>query len=176
MIGSRMIRVIKRDGSEEPFDAPKLGAAVWRAMGRAGGHVQASQLATVVQFYLARRSPDSVSSAAVFEMANKALRCVHLDDAADAMERYWRQRLIRRRVMRVVHDNGSVTLWDKRWVIELGRRLWRLSPVTARILAGKVERQLLGRRQSLLTRQEVLDALNTHVCQWGLADAVPVET
>ena len=67
MDGFRTIRVIKRDGSTEPFDETKLAAAMWTAMrDRQGEYEDARELARAVRCFLHRVGWPCVASAAVF--------------------------------------------------------------------------------------------------------------
>lgn len=170
-----MIRVVKRDGSVEMFDAHKLAAAMYRAMsGFWGRHEDASELARAVGIYLARRRRRRVSSAAIFEMALKSLRQVRFDVAAAMFEahRAWRRRC--RRDLRVIYDDGHVTLWDKAWAVNLACRNWCLRPVTGRIIAASLEEELLCGERQFVLRSEVVARVNAWVSRYGLADAVPV--
>lgn len=169
-----MIQVIKRDGSREPFVAEKLCLSMYRAMGSDSARfADARDLSVAIEIYLARNGREQVSSAALFEMAVKVLRRVRMDLAADAMEARFAWRENRRRRLRIRHENGSLTLWDKSWVVEMALRSWWLMPQTARILAGHVELLALCDEEEL-PRHAIVDWLNESVSQFGLADAVPV--
>ena len=174
MNGSGTIWVQKRDGGVEDFDSLKLVGAVSRAVRPAGGRCgYARPIAAAIELFCRRSGCACVSSAAVFEMTVKAMRCVRLETGAEAMEshRTWRAR--RRRQLRVSHEGGQVTMWDKSWLCELAQRSWRLSRSAARIIAGRLECELLAGPDELLWRGAVVDMLNAHVAACGLADAVP---
>lgn len=176
MDGSRKIRVCKRDGTEEAFSAPKLAAGMARAMRETTGrYFDALQLALAVEVYLERSNRQKVSSSALFEMVLKVLRRCGMDQAAEAMETCRVVRAEARRHVRVCHDGGQSTQWDKNWLSLLAERSWFLSPTTARILAGDVERELLARGPGVATRGDILEMLNQRVAEYGLADAVPVQ-
>jgi len=173
--GSRKVRIVKRDGSSEPYDGAKLAGTVYRAMWRGpGGRQCACHLAVAIGIHLRRSHLRRISSAAIFEMVVLALRRVGFTEPADRMEAHHRRRARLRGGLRVHHDSGQVSLWDKSWLGELGRRSWFLSRPTARILAGQVECELLEADVSDLSRQDVLERLNRLVSEYGLADAVPV--
>jgi len=175
MHGSRTIRITKRDGTHEAFDRRKFAGALWRAMdGRGGCPELADHLAEAVELYLRCRSRRRTSSAALFEMAVRVLRAVHLPAALEAFERHQVRRADRRRRLTLHHDNGKVTLWDKSWLAEHARRSWNVSRTTARIIAGHIEAELLRRRLAMVTREDVVAMLNAQMAQFGLADAVPV--
>ncbi len=177
MSGSRMIRVLKRDGNPEPFSAHKLAAAIARGMKRAkrGSLRDARDLAGVIQVYLQQRDMTAVSSAAVFEMTLKVLHRVGMDPAANAMEAYRFRRSWRRRRVCVDHGDGRVTTWSKAWLGRIGGRMWHLAAPTTRIISALVEEKVLRGRARILRRQKLLDLFSTYVSELGLADAVPVQ-
>lgn len=175
MHGSRTIRVIKTDQTEEPFDAGKLSAAMYRAMPPSPDRRRTClQFAVAIEEYLRRTCWVMVTSDAVHELAAKVLSRCGYEQAAEAMvvSRQWRR--IRRTRLSVQHEGGERTAWDKSWLSCWARSSWRLSRRTARILAGMVERELLARDAALVCRIDVLDMLNRFVAEYGLADAVPV--
>ncbi len=175
MDGSRKIRVIKGDSTEEPFDARKLAASMFRAMeGRRGRLYDAVQLSIAIGIYLKRSSLLTVTSDALSEFAVKVLRRCRLSEAASAMEDFRQRRRIRRTRLAVRHEGGKVTMWDKGWLSSWAQSSWLLSRTTSRILAGQVERELLDSEAIVVSRLEVLDMLNRRVAEYGLADAVPV--
>jgi len=172
--GSRTIRVVKRDGSEEPFCRTKLAGTMWRAIGRDGGNFgDARALALAIEVYLDRRGQRQISSAAVFEMAVKVLRRCRLSKAARAMERHRWRRHAARACLRIRHDGGAVTEWDKSWLALRARCAWRVSYDTSRILAEQLESDLLSAGRRTVERREVLALLDGRVASYGLADAVP---
>ena len=98
MIGSRTIRVTKRDESIEDFDVRKLAAVMWRAMrGPRVSFEHALHLAQAVELYLRRKDMKYVSSSAIFEMVLKVFRHIKLTDAAHTIEQHreWRDVLRR---------------------------------------------------------------------------------
>jgi len=166
---------MKRDGSFERFDEAKLAGSMWAAMkGRLGGHEDARELARAVTCHLHRTGQDCISSTAVFEMALKVLRRVRLWDVARAMEMAQQRRRAGRKLLRVLHDGGHMTLWDKSWLATLASHSWHLSPGCGRILAAMIERELLREPSQTVHRQDLLDRVNDYVAAYGLADAVPV--
>jgi len=169
-----MIQVLKRDGSVEGFDARKLTAAIWRSMrGASRTFEHACRLAEAVELYLRRRDVRCISSTALFEMTLKVLRCVGPLRAADAAEKFRQLRDALRRQLRIRHEKGRITYWDKAWACEFARASWGVSPQTARILAGKIEIELFALNDPVVPRQKVLDMLNRMMAEYGLADAVP---
>ncbi len=175
MVGSWTIRVLKRDGQAEEFDGLKLAAAIWRAMG--GGqdfYPQALYFSDAIRFYVSRGRQGCVSSAAIFEMCVKLLQYVGQPLAARRMQEHRSWRMARRRELRIRHERGKLTLWEKGWLAEFARRSWRLSTRTARILAGQIEADLLQGSAREIPRQEIINRLNEITAAYGLADAVPV--
>ncbi len=172
---SRKTRVRKRDGSVEDFDVAKLAGAIRRVLDRLEGVcADPEDLARGIQLYLQRSRRATVSSSAVFGMLVKVLRRVRLGDAAELFELHRTLRMVRRRLLRIRHDDGCATQWDKSWLAAIAERMWHVSRTTARMLAGEIELHLLPQEEAEVSRDEVLLMLNCHVSQWGLAEAVPV--
>lgn len=170
-----MIRVSKRDGSEEAFDCRKLTRAMWRAMGRTSGRFrEARQLALAIRIHLERCGKLSVPSVAVHGMAVGVLRQAGLADAAWALETHSRLRELRRSRLRICHDGEKVTLWDKSWLSQVAQRSWFLSVRMGRLLAGEIESELLAAAPAIVSRRRVMALLNERVAGYGLADAVPL--
>lgn len=172
-----MIRILKRDGSGELFDQGKLQGSMWRAMrGTDGRPEDAAELASAVAIYLRRKGTQVISSAALFEMVLKVFRRVRLDAAAKVMEahRAWRER--ERTNLRVVHECGKETLWDKSWLVQLACRSWNIQRPTGRFLVGQLESRLLSKRCRSVSREHLVNTINQMVTWYGLADAVPVHS
>lgn len=175
MNGTGTVRVIKRDGGVELFCEAKLAGAIWRAIQATGGRYRdANDLAQAIGIFLKRSGRRCVSSAVMLEMVLKVLNRAELAQAAQAMEAHRDWRAIRREQLRVLYADGKSACWDRRWLEELAVRSWNIDPTTARILAGQIENDLLCGQMSSVSRQEVLDRLNTRMAELGLADAVPV--
>lgn len=175
MSGSRTIRVLKRDGRTEDFNRGKLACAMWRAMrGTGTRRSDARELASAVAIYLDSKSKYTVSSSAVFEMGLKVFRRVAMYPAAKVFEahRVWRDD--GRKALRVAHESGRETRWDKGWLAEVISHSWHIQLEVSRILAGEVENRVLQERRETISRLEVLDIANETVASYGLADAVPV--
>ena len=176
MSESRTIRVIKRDGSVEAFDEPKLTAAMWAAMeGCQGEYEDARELARAVRCFVHRIGWLSVATAAIFEMSLKIMRRVQLGRAAAEYETFRQRRKAGRKRLRVIHDAGQITAWDKAWLAKMACRVWNVSTRTGRILAGQVEGELLADGRGWIRRRDLVDMMNASVLEFGLGDAVPVE-
>lgn len=175
MNGSRMVRVLKRDGGVEDFDRWKLAAAIGRALaGTPGEFRDAVELSSAVDIYLRRRGCECVSSAALLEMVIKVLHRVGLPAAAEALEARHQWRAARRRAVHVQHHGGRVTGWDKSWLADFACRSWDLRRATGRIIAARVEEELLGEDPRPVSRDTLVERMNEWVVALGLADAVPV--
>ncbi len=175
MSRSRKIVVNKRDGQVEAFDAAKLAGTLGRALGRSGGDISdARELARAIAIFLVRGKRSDIPSTAIFEMGLKALRHVEMGEAAEILELNHTLRNIRRKLVRVRHDDGRLTMWDKSWLVELAMRMWHVSRTTGRILAGEVEGEIISQDKPEVSRGEIIDLLNRRVAERGLADAVPV--
>lgn len=172
---SGMIRVLKRDGTVEPFDTRKLAGAIWRAMrGTPGQYEDACQLALAMKIYIDRETVKVVSSGAIFEMAVKVLARVSLAEAAETLRMHRGQTHAWRHMMRVQHYGGRVTYWDKAWLSELACKSWYLMPRTGRIIAGEIEQLLRHADKEIVSRGELVEMVNRRVTELGLGDAVPV--
>jgi len=173
--GSRTIRVLKRDGSSEPFQTLKLAGAMWRGMQQSRGRYHdARDLAEAIEIHLARTGQNTVTSDTVFAMVIRVLRRVRMGRAGQAIETHRLWRRAQRAGLLVYHGPNKITLWDKGWLCQVAQHTWGISPVTARTVAGAVEADLLAADEIMVTREEVLSRMNEAVSQFGLADAVPV--
>ena len=110
MNGSRTIRVRKRDGGDEPFQALKLAGMMWRGMRTTcGGFRDARDLAEAVEIHLLRTGQHRVTSEAVFDMAMRVLRRVRMGDAATVLENHRLWRHARRTGLLLYHGYGDRT-------------------------------------------------------------------
>ena len=177
MNGSRKIRVVKRDGTEEVFDPEKLAGAMARAMGGSYERFRCCRhIALGIGIYLRRSRWHRISSGAILEMVVKVLVRLGWSRPAERLQAHHRLRQDRRERLKVCHEGGEITLWDKSWLSQLAQRSWFLLPTTGRILAGQIERELLDGPLGVVSRRDVLDRLNRRVAEYGLADAVPVRS
>lgn len=175
MSESGKIRVLKRDGTVEPFDARKLAGTMWRAMqGTEGRYEDACQLALAMAIYVSREPAKVISSGAIFEMAEKVLARVSLAEAAKTLRAHRSETHAWRRAMRVRHFDGKVTYWDKAWLSELACKSWYLMLSTGRIVAAEIEDKLRCANREIVSRGELVEMVNRRVTELGLGDAVPV--
>lgn len=176
MNGSGTIRVLKRDGSSEPFQTLKLAGAMWRGMEQTRGRFRdARDLAEAIEIHLVRTRQNTVTSDTVFSMAVRVLRRVRMGRAGQVIETHRLWRRAQRAGLLLYHGPNKITLWDKSWLCQVVQRVWGVSSATARTVAGAVEADLLGADEIMVTREEVLSRMNEAVSQFGLADAVPVQ-
>ena len=169
MAGSRMIRVLKRDSSTEPFDSNKLRLSLWRAMKDCGGKfTYAHCLSQAIDIYLEQTHSTAVSSRAILEMAVRALRQTDQHAAAEVLETHHRWRQAARRRLTMVHESGQKSVWDRNWVTQQAEHRWSLSHGTARGISADIESELLPQGGEI-RREQVLDRLDELVDQLGLA-------
>jgi len=175
MSTSRKIVVVKRDGEYELFNTGKLAATVWRGVERTDGHYNdAIELARAVRIYLRRRAVVETSSRVIQDLMLRAMRKVNMNEAAVLVELHSILRDERRKDFTVLHEKGGSAEWDKSWVASLISRMWHISRIASRIIAGEIEMELLEQAGRVVKRGEVIKMLNAKVTQYGLADAVPV--
>jgi len=168
-----MIRVLKRDGTSEPFDRYKLRGCLLgllRSLGEDPWHGEV--LSSAVEQYLRRRGILCITSAALLEMVLTTLRISGLGRAGAELERRHAARLAMRARLILVHGAGVRTAWSKDWLVRRLCSRWRLGRAAARILAGEIELELLGRGGGEIRRKDVVAMLAQRVAACGLADHV----
>ncbi len=164
-----MIQVVKRDNAVDPLNADQLRGCLWRVMAPFGSpFARTHHLSRAIVLYLHKKSINSVTSRALFEMVVRALRQTRHAAAADALETHHRWRSDARRHLTVVHDNGQRTGWDRTWLVQQIQRRWDVSRPAARALSAGVEIDLLGGAGDV-GRQRVLDLADERIENYGLA-------
>ncbi|MCP4376305.1 MAG: hypothetical protein GY794_09045 [bacterium] len=177
MNGSGTIRVAKRDGTFEQFDREKLAAAICRVMQEYPcAFAESREVALAIDIYLHRRRWGTISSAAIFEMLLKTFRRIGMDLPAAIIETHQTWRLRRRKRVKVRYADGQTTEWDKGWLVKSVCSSWHLGRSAGRILAAEIEARLLGADVSVIERDKLIEQVNALVSEYGLADAVPVES
>jgi hypothetical protein len=172
---SGKISVHKRDGQVEAFDTAKLAGTLGRPLVYSGGDISdARELARAIAIFLVRSKRSVIPSTALFEMGLKALRHIEMGEAAEILDLHHTLRNIRRKLVRIRHADGKLTMWNKSWLVELAMRMWHISRTTGRILAGEIENEIISQDRPEVPREEIIDLLNRRVAEFGLADAVPV--
>jgi len=142
-----MIRVLKRDGTSEPFDRYKLRGCLLgllRSLGEDPWHGEV--LSSAVEQYLRRRGILCITSAALLEMVLTTLRISGLGRAGAELERRHAARLAMRARLILVHGAGVRTAWSKDWLVRRlcsrwrwpGRSSWSCSAGGAARSAGKM--------------------------------------
>jgi len=168
------IRVLKRDGTIERFDPHKLRGCLLRVLPVGDGRVYVSgALSAAVRQHILRREPRCVSSAAILEMALAALRAANLTAAAERLEREHTARSEMRTKLTVSCRDGGLMAWSKDWVVRFAEERWSLGRTAARILAGRVEHQLMRRSARRVERKKVINMLARLVSAYGLATSSP---
>lgn len=140
------LRVVKRDGSEEPFDTHKLTHSLAAALAEAGEDVAAAPLlAEALAWHLHAEGSDRVRSEELAYRLQRVLEQVGRPIAAICHAREAVRRAASRRRLRVLPAAGKprpAQPWDRRrWVRHICRL--GLSGEQARRLVSRVERQLL---------------------------------
>ena len=150
---SRMITVLKRDGSLEPFTPEKLRAALMRVLPEGvDSFGRASVLTSTIECYLLSHGPRFVSSGALLEIALAALRAIHLERSARQWEQHHSRRWQLRRQLVIHHNSSGDSDWSKNWLVSHLCAHWSLGRPTARVLAGQVEQQLMPMVRRQLAR------------------------
>ncbi len=176
MKGSRKIFILKRDGSIEPFDKHKLRACLLRALPPHEGCLdRATALSSAIRCYIIRRRERCVTSAAVMEMVLAALRAVSLPITAERMEDWHAQRLEMRNRLVLHHSDTASSNWSKDWLVQQAKAQWGIGTVSARIIAGHIERILMAGGCLAITRAEVIAMLEQQVSAFGLVLACPLQ-
>jgi hypothetical protein len=99
-----------------------------------------------------------------------------MDLPAAVIETHQTWRLRRRKRVKVLYADGRTTQWDKGWLVKLICSSWHLGRSAGRILAAEIEARLLGADISVIERDRLIERVNALVSEYGLADAVPVES
>lgn len=171
------LHVVKRDGSEEPFDIKKLTYSVAGALADAREDTAfAAALAQAAAWHLHRDRAPRVRSAELAYLMQRALEQVGQSWAAMCYANQAARRAAGRRRLRVLPTARATCparVWDRRrWTQHI--RHHGLSPSLARSLVSRVERHLL--RLGLSPVSEVLIrelfACELRSCAWPQARAV----
>lgn len=130
-------------GEQCPGEPPR--ATPPRANLLRAAHDRAQHLCDAILFYLARGRSSCLSTGALFEMCLTVLHHVGMPRSAQCLGAHRQWRRDRRHALRIRHESGQVTCWEKSWLAEVAVNMWNLSPAAARVLAAQVEAQLLQR-------------------------------
>ncbi len=175
MKGERPVRVIKRDGTTEPFSFAKLRNCLARVFEETAYERRlAVPLARAVAMHVEDRSavrPPTTDY--LYQCVREALIQTGLREVADALMSHRRLRRARRERVRIFEHaslTGPSVPWRKRDVmVELGASAL-LGPVVARFLAGEVERQLLDAPARAISRDSLQKKISEQVSAWGLVE------
>ncbi|MBI5724482.1 MAG: hypothetical protein HZA50_11025 [Planctomycetes bacterium] len=175
MSGSWMVRVIKRDCTIEPFDERKIMRMACLALPEKSCQIDDLRpVADGVKMYLKVSAKPCIPSAELFDLAARSLNYVGLTEAVRILTLHRAWRAAQRRHLRIVHDDGRCTLWDKSWLCEHAIRGWNVSRQAARIVAAEIEEALLTGGRRKVERKYVLVMLGARLGELGLVDVVPV--
>ena len=168
--------VVKRGGKAEVFETAKLRRCLAAGMEGCDCDTRlADALARAVKLHLrdwTGAAPPTTDY--VFRCVRAALMETGLECAALKLSRHRRQRAARRRKL-IVLDNracGAVRVpWRKAAVAQTLETLYELGHSVARILAGEIERQVLGLEYDVISTALIAELTRSELLAWGLADA-----
>ncbi|NLA41641.1 MAG: hypothetical protein GX874_09580 [Smithella sp.] len=162
------IRVLKSDGSTEPYLHTKVLGTFHYALATAGDAPMfaAEQMSEAVTYYLYQRRPTGqISADEIHLMVESVLTATGFSHAAAALNRYRLMRKLKRRRIEVVgdasHNKGDyASEWSKSRLAASLVRNHQIDALTARAIAGAVEEKVIGmnltRLRKSLLRQLVL--------------------
>jgi hypothetical protein len=169
----KTIEIIKRDGSHEPFDAAKLRSCLAAAMQNCHYDVRyATALSQAVASHLEqweRRQPPS--SDYLFRCVRSVLMETGLQDVAQCLVAHRRERLASRRSLQIcAGDADEPVAWDKQRVVQSLEGRYGLGRTVARVIAGEVERRVLGLGYRLISASLVEEVIRNELMAWGLIE------
>jgi len=168
---TQTVRIIKRDGSREPFDIAKVRACLVRAMRSARQSTRfAEDLARAVALHLQGWSePSPPTSAYILRCVHSVLRETGMNRAARYLAHAHRMREAGRRAVQVVDRQGRRgRAWSKVSVVRHLQRQYGLRRTTARFLAGQVEQRILALGYTAVSRALLAEVVRTELRAWGL--------
>lgn len=153
------IRVIKTDGSTEPYLHTKVLGTFHHALGMLPDApiFAAEQLAEAVTFYLYRHKPaGAISTDEIHLMVESVLSATGFSRAAESLNRYRLMRKLKRRRVVVLGDARGdaeeASEWDKSRLAASLMRTYQIDALTARAIAGSVEEKVIGMNVSRLRK------------------------
>lgn len=166
--------LLKRDGEREAFDFAKLSRSVAAALSASGYDPRcAPPLCRAVSLHLEQwRDPRPPTTEYVYRCVRTVLNETGLEDVADGFAAYRRRREALRRGVKVLSSRRNVngpTSWEKGRIARLLVRRYDLTAVTARILAGDIERRVLAIGHSVVSAALVTELIRNELMAWGLA-------
>lgn len=179
-MSGKAIQITKRDGSREAFQGAKLGAVLRRAMAESEQEERlAEPLVRAVALHLEELDDESQASTKyIHRCVRSVLRQTGLAEVADTLTHHAQQRDRRRRAMRIVTTDASANRYQqykKSDIVRLLREEFEVGRAAARIIAGRVERQVFGLNYKMISRTLLVEIVRTELMAWGL-DEVPAMT
>lgn len=176
------VRIVKRDGSIEPFSFPKLLNCIRNGFHSSGETVDRHQatsrgLAEAVQTYLHKLDEQGhdgpVPSHDVARLVELVLTQTGHSAASMAIKRHADIRRRQRNWVKVAHRRPSDGLivqkrWNKTRVVSHLLDDHRLEPTTARIVSGRVEQIVFSCGLKVVTENFVRETVNSELLAWGL--------
>lgn len=174
------LRVVKRDGAIEPFEAGKLRRCLAIGMKACEYHERlADDLVRAVEIHLRGCAGGrGLKSDYVFRCVRTVLRETGMPDVAKVLEGYRRRRTVCRGRVRVFSEtrtNRSPSRWRKGRVVETLVTRLGLSGPAARVVAGEVEQRVLMLGYGAVSTGLISELIRTELRCWGLSrDALRV--
>ncbi len=169
----RPLVVTKRDGTLERFDPAKLRNVLAAAMQRRGYDPQlADPLTRAVALHLREWAGDRPPTTHyIHQCACAVLEQTELEDVAADLRWHRRQRALRRRAIEVVSDtDGTSVPWRKSVVARTLQDKYGLRQSVSRLLAGRIEQQVLGLGFRRMRKSLIAELVRCEVAAWGLSD------
>ena len=173
------IRVLKRDGSIEPFNLSKLNSCIKSGFHASGEPVDrcaiaSKGLAEAVHAYLRKKQPRTpVASEHLAELVELVLTQTGYCAAGMAIQQHIRSRDGQRRWIRVAgkrpRDGRFVQRrWNKSMIVHRLRTEHDLGATIARMIAGRVEQLVLNCGLKVVTTGLVREMTDSELLAWGL--------
>jgi hypothetical protein len=138
------IRVIKADGSSEPYLHTKVLGTLHRALAgtQTDGLDAAEMLAEAVTLYLYQQThPDELTTDGIHQMVLAVLCASGFEGAAEALQAWRLSRRLQRHRIEVLDSEWPA--WDKSRIAGDLVQRYRVDPLLARTIAGTVEEKVL---------------------------------
>jgi hypothetical protein len=172
---SRIGRIAKRDGSLEAFELCKLRRTLAGAMRGCGyDEMYADALAKAVAIHVKEwRDATPPTTEYIFGCVRAVLDETGLGDVAASLQRYARQREMKRRRVEVLntrHPEQPKAAWSKGRIAGTLERRHGLKPSVARILAAEIESRVLGLNYGVVSSALIAELIRNELMAWGLSD------
>ena len=176
------ILIMKRDGSCEPFGAAKLRRCFALVLRRGQCDVPrvADALARAVACHLQQWDEARLpTSAYIYQCACTVLRQTGLGEGARRLASHRRQRVAKRRRLRVFDLGESEVAaepWRKARVVSALEERYDVTHAVARALASEVEERVFALGCRLISKPLVEELIRNELASWGLGVEVVAET